>query len=319
MEGWGSNLLPLHDYQGLTPPMNLRDILSEYGVPFSEGGGGHRHVMSGYLGMDCPRCSPGSGKFKLGYSLAGNFLTCWTCGYLPLLDTVQELTGAPWAPLKEQLGALVREKRTERLTNNKVVLPWGVGDLLHPHLSYLQSRGWPAEASRELQRLWGLGGIGLAPKLAWRLFLPIYYRGEVVSWTTRALGDRGLRYVAARPDQEKYKAHDLLFGQDMVRDTLVLVEGPLDVYRIGPGAAATMTTSYSRSQIEKMVGFPTRVVCFDSDRAGQDRANDLVRALKVFPGRTYKVTLDAKDPCAATDEEIEELRGRFLHNTTQHG
>ena len=32
-------------------------------------------------------------------------------------------------------------------------------------------------------------GIGIAPRLQWRIWIPIHYHGEIVSWTTRSLSD----------------------------------------------------------------------------------------------------------------------------------
>src|SRR5581483_4434906 len=110
-----------------------------------------------------------------------------------------------------------------------LVLPAGVSDLLKPHRDYLLGRGFSPKQIEDLQRLWGLAGIGVAGRLSWRLFIPIYYRGEMVSWTTRSLRDTGLRYIRARPEEEKYRAHTLLYGHDLVRDTIIVVEGPFDV------------------------------------------------------------------------------------------
>lgn len=131
----------------------------------------------------------------------------------------------------------------------------------------------------------------------------------MVSWTTRTIGN-GVRYLSARPEEEKLNHRHLLYGEDLVPGHAIIVhEGPADVWRTGPGAVATFGTGFQRSQILKLSRYPTRVVCFDNEPAAQEMADKLCDLLVPFPGRTINVRLESgKDAADCDEEEIEQLR-----------
>lgn len=192
----------------------------------------------------------------------------------------------------------------------QVALPPGLGPLLPIHRKYLSRRGFDPD---ELERLWSIQGIGLVTHLAWRIFIPILYQGEVVSWTTRATTDDGMRYISARPDQERLDAHTLLFGEDYARHTIIVCEGCLDAIKIGPGAVATLGIKYTTAQVLRMSKYPRRVILFDNETMAQRRARKLAGDLSVFPGETLNCCLTSgKDAAEASHRDVEELRQRYL-------
>ena len=169
-------------------------------------------------------------------------------------------------------------------------MPEGVGPLSYPHRNYLKGRGFNPD---ELASVWGIGGIALAAKHAWSIFIPITLRGETVSWTTRRLSDKGRRYVNAGASEESYPAKRLLFGHELVGHVVAVCEGPFDAMKIGPGAVAIMGLGYSREQVALIAKHPVRVICFDAEPEAQRRAAELCGELSAFPGRTVRVELDA--------------------------
>src|SRR5207245_2797387 len=103
--------------------------------------------------------------------------------------------------------------------------PSGVGPLLPEHRNYLSKRGFDPD---EVVEKWGVKGIGRGGRYQWRLFVPVFVEKKPVSWTTRAVGNVELRYVSAPKTEESVHLKDTLFGEDYVRNTIVVVEGPLD-------------------------------------------------------------------------------------------
>ena len=93
---------------------------------------------------------------------------------------------------------------------------------------------------------------------------------------------------------------------------MVVVEGPFDAMRIGPGAVAVMGTGWSRAQLLAISKFPVRAVVFDSEPEAQERARRLCHDLSVFEGKTSRIQLDAADPGSASKAEITRLRKYFL-------
>lgn len=289
--------------------MNLAEFLSENGVPFARAGE-HHHVTRRFLGVDCPRCSPGSGRFRLGLRLDLRQAVCWVCGSVRIGDALAEVTGLPlpevldWMRLAEK-GLSSPSKETSR--GSRVKLPRGLEALGRAHRAFLRGRGFEAE---EIERVWGIRGLGMDADLSWRIWIPVNDRnGRLASWTTRAIGTRGRRYISARPEEERVPLKSLLYGEDLAGDRIVVVEGPTDAWAIGPGAVATFGLSYTDEQVAAVARHPTRAVCFDAEPGARLAAERLIRRLEGLPGRTEIIELETgKDPASIDPGELEELK-----------
>jgi len=241
----------------------------------------------------------------MGYSLADGYCACWKCGWHPIVKVVAELLEVSFKEAALLTKTLLTEKTTHTKKTGKLVIPPGVIPLMDPHKQYLSKRGFDWT---DLDENWEVEGIGIAPRYSWSIFIPIHYRGEVVSWTTRAIGKKQSRYCSASNKQESISHKDLLFGEDYCTHTIIVTEGPFDVFRIGPGAVATFGTAYSTSQVAKMIRFPRRYVCFDNEPEAQRRANALCDQLSVFDGDTFNITLNSKDAGDTSGKELASLR-----------
>lgn len=287
------------------------ELLIDHGIPHRTEGHGCR---PGWVQFQCPFCGGGRDPNKLyaGYCIAYNYVNCWACGPHDAAKTIATLTGLSPGVCREHLTQSARivtsENRSERI-NQVLTLPTGLKACGPAHKRYLRSRGFDPDRTI---RLWRLRGIGLAPRLAWRLFIPVIYHGKEVSWTTRTLGDQEPRYISASPVQEITSIKRLLLGEDYVQTTVIVTEGPFDAMRIGPGAIALCGTAITPAQIKKLSRYPVRVIVLDSEPAAQMRARQLCSMLEVFPGRTINIELDGKDPASAPEREIKLLRRSFL-------
>ena len=162
---------------------------------------------------------------------------------------------------------------------------------------------------RHFVDLWKIEAIGqTTTPFRWRLFIPYYFQFEPVSWTTRAIGQIEPRYRNASEEQEKLSAKSFLFGEDFAGDTILIHEGPIDAITIGPGAVSTNGMLYTMNQFNRMIRYRRRYVCFDNAPDAQRRARKLTEELKSYPGKTYLVTIDAKDIKESSDKERNLLR-----------
>jgi len=289
--------------------MKFKDILQEYNIPIAPAG--HHHAREGWIQIDCPYCGRDSQGWHMGYSIEGNFVNCWRCGSHRLINTVMEITGLSYREVKKLLDDLETEHFEREKPLGKLVLPTGIKDLHSAHKKYLYNRGFKW---RKLVHVWKIFGIGIAPRLSWRIFIPIHYHGEVVSWTTRSISNnpKTVRYISAGENEEAMPHKELLYGEDFARHAVIVVEGIFDVWRIGPGAVATFGSGYSQEQLERIAKYPTRAICFDSEPEAQKRARKLVNDLSVFPGETYNVILDMKDAAEESSKNIKRLRKEIL-------
>lgn len=286
--------------------MEILDILDEYRIPYLTEG--NKHCRVGWIQLDCPFCGKDSNKFHLGYSLSGGYANCWKCGPHSLPSILVEYLGISFDKAKKLTKDLdTKAIKKEVRKKGKLILPRNIGDLQKAHIKYLKGRGF--DNIEELKQLWKIQGIGIGTKLQWRIFIPIFYKNEMASWTTRSISDNvEARYIHASSEEEVYERNEILYGQDYARHSVILCEGPTDVWKIGPGAVASLGLSYSQKQIVKLIQYPIRAVCFDNEPVAQRRAEALVDLLSIYPGETYNIQLDSKDPGSATEKEIKRIR-----------
>lgn len=290
---------------------NLVEILSQHNVEFRQYGD-HHHTTKNRVNIDCPYCSPDSGRFRLGFHLSSGKTNCWICGSKNQIDALAKVCKIHYQQAASILEEVSYQHYEKPKHTGSLKLPKGIQNIGIPHKKYLEKRGFSPD---EIEKLWDIQGIWLSSTLAWRLFIPIHNKqGEVVSWTTRALTENSkAKYISASSDQEAIPHKNLLYGAHLARQTIVIVEGPLDAWAIGPGAVATCGLSYSIAQLKLMSEYSNRIICFDSEKNAQKRADKLYNELLLFGGTTINVRLETgSDPADADKEEIQELRKEFL-------
>lgn len=282
--------------------MNIRGLFKQLSIDFIEGG--HHHARSGWLQVrTCPFCR--SGNYHLGYNTRAGYFNCWKCGSHSSFETLKALgaSGKDAATIsRERTNEAVGKRERKGLSE-----PSGRGPLMDAHCDYLRSRGFEPG---ELERIWHLEAIGIAARLAWRIYIPVELHSRRVSWTTRSISSRPeiKRYMSASVDEEAINHKDLLYGGDYCRHSCVIVEGPADVWAIGPGAVGLFGQDFSSAQVRRLVEIPNRFICFDNQVSAQARADELCSALSVFDGTTTNLTIDAKDPGEASEKELKLIR-----------
>lgn len=295
---------------------DIYSILKNSGVPFRLPP--HQRIRRGWIGVDCPKCSPGHGKFRLGFEEATGRAHCWVCGSFYAPEILSLLLRISVRDARDLLG-LKHQVRTRKNDDEKVpgklVRPAGIEENFSmAHADYLESRGL---CSRSVCDLWGIRSIG--PRggfLKWRLYIPIFDRfGREVSWTTRSINPENteMRYYSANEDQEEVSHKTVLYGAHLARHTIAIFEGSVDCWTVGPGSVATLGVGFTSHQKTLMGQFPNRIVCFDSEDDAQRRADALCQELSLLPGNTESVRLETgKDPNSADPAEVLEFRKKYF-------
>lgn len=289
--------------------MKFTELLSEYRIDYTYQ---HHHVTEGWIGIDCPHCSRDSKRYLMGYNVASGALNCWQCSNHNLFQTLVELTGESFGKVKQLIGSLERVYSTRHhKPTGKLKLPKGLGPLGQAHIDYLTRRGLDPD---EIVELWGIQATSLAPKLPWRIWIPITLRGQLISWTTRSIAFPASksplpRYICAKASESTVSIRNVLYGADFVRHAVCVVEGPISAWSIGYGAVATLGVGYSHEQLRLISQYPTRYICMDAEPKAQLKARKLCSDLSVFPGKTVNIVLESgKDANEANRKEIKELR-----------
>lgn len=290
----------------------IEDLLNAYQVPLAPIG--HHHQGNGWRSVDCPFCSPGWGKYRLGFHQESGRANCWLCGKTDAVAALALLCRVPIAVAVRLYRDLPRSRTLPftPFSTGSLALPTA-GDLLPAHQQYLRGRGFDPD---KIQQVWGIKGIGLALKLQWRILIPIHDPyGRVVSWTTRSIQeDADTRYISASPEEEAVHHKHLIYGHHLARHSIGVCEGPISAWGIGPGAGATLGVGYTPQQMAIIASFPLRAIIFDATPDAQKRAHKLCRDLSCAPGVTENVELESGEDTACCDPaEIQEIRDRYLN------
>jgi len=175
------------------------------------------------------------------------------------------------------------------------------------HRKYLEFRGFDPE---KIERVYGLKGtLGIGP-YKWRIIIPIFFKGELVSYQGRDITDQQeLKYKACSKEKEIVHHKHILYALDLVQgDSVMVVEGVFDAWRFGPGCVATFGTGYSKKQARLLTNFKRVSIIFDPEEAAQKRARELGMAVAVQGIEVEILKLVEVDPADMCQDAADDLK-----------
>ena len=99
----------------------------------------------------------------------------------------------------------------------------------------------------------------------------------------------------------------------MKGDSVVVVEGITDAWRLGPGAVATFGIQFTLMQVILLRQFESKYIMFDSaDPQAIKQAEKLADYLSGFPGHVEIIETHCGDPAELTQKEADALMGELL-------
>jgi len=126
---------------------------------------------------------------------------------------------------------------------------------------------------------------------------------------------------AAVEDFQAYAGNPVISGCTCVpvKDTIIIVEGPADVWKLGDGVVATSGIKYTSAQVLRCVelvkskNLKRAFILFDTDKEdkrkqAQIQAKKLAENLSTFLNHVEMLTLEKGDPADLTLTEVKELR-----------
>lgn len=274
-------------------PFDAVGFFQQYGIEYVESG--HKHCRDGWVQTECPFCT-GNPGYHLGFNLERGWWNCWRCGYHRLFDVLVALLGSK--SLAKQAyhdfkGASYSIPDKKKKPAKELILPSGLQPLTKRARKYLESRNFDPDL---LATYWNLQSTNNIGPTKFRIFIPIYLSGQMVSWQARDVtGNSNLRYLGQSQDKEIISNKQTLYGVDSVPGrSCVIVEGVTDVWRLGPGAVATFGIKYKAEQVSMLVRkFKTCHILYDPpDPQAHIQAKKLARDLSGY-GREV-VLWDAK-------------------------
>lgn len=268
-------------------------------------------VNRGWANVRCPWCSDRG--HHGGFNLAGSYYNCWKCGSHDLGQTLKRLLRLSFAQVAELLKEFEgHSKVVERLNSgfSKVTkLDWPGKPLIAGERKYLKSRGFDP---KYLVSVYGIAGGGISGDWKYRILIPLFLDGRLVSYLGRDItGQSKMRYKNLALDKSILDPKDCLYNIDACKsDEVFILEGPTDVWRMGPGFVATLGTSVTSAQVKLIAQrFKRATFLFDPEPEAQAKAARTATQLAALGVATDLVDLELDDdPGSLSFEQANDVR-----------
>jgi len=324
----GSQRPDLHDYEYgdliMSDQLDLSlvsisDYLKSRNITiYTEG----KNVKDGWTNIRCLFCDDRSNH--LGISPTGGF-NCWRCpakgtiitlamkidgcGFSNALKTLSDFKAYRTIhdydnPHFEQpqAGMLRDFKSVDSVFSDEMISP----DLFPEYVEYIVGRNFDPVVLIKKYGLYCGGSIG---KYHHRIVVPFYQHGKKVTFTARDItGTNNIPYLHQPVDESQTHPKSELYNTDNARDTIIVVEGPTDVWRIGDGCVALCGMKYTQKQVLLLSQYKRVFIMLDAEDEAQRLARKLASNLSSLVNHVEKITLDEGDPGDMNPEDIKHLR-----------
>lgn len=295
--------------------MNFEKLFRDYDVPYS------LKVNKGWVNVNCPYCDEKKTSFNLGFNPSGNYYHCWKSKHLyPLEEVLATLLHIPESSVKgilsdyQGVGEILPERRRTKI--NHLELP---SHTFTPvERAYLKKRGFEP---KYLFKKYRIVGGGIDGDWKFRIIIPVYYNGQLMSWTGRSiLSKKKLkqleipRYKNLAIEKSVKNIKELFFNIDNCKSkSVVLTEGPFDVLRFDGEAICSMGTELTEGQIALLAErFEKIFILFDNEPEAQEKARKFGLQISAIGVEVEKVDafgdFGKNDMGECTPEEIEIIK-----------
>lgn len=276
-----------------------------------------RNIKKGWVNIQCIWCSDESNH--LGINLDSKGLNCWICSakgtVLKLIMKIDKCSlKAAESVVNEfsdiqtiQTSINKRSQEYEHLTQRKTTIKLpsiAENRLLSLHKKFLEKRGFEPEYIFNKYNLLCNGPIG---DYRLRLIVPFYLRKKLMTFSSiDVTGKAKIKYYNYGGGLLSPKA--MLYNLDSCSESVIVVEGIIDAWKIGDGACATMGIMWTISQLYFLSSFRRVFILFDTENAAQESAERLCSDLSCIVPHVERLELDIGDPGDMNESDIKHLR-----------
>lgn len=291
--------------------VDIREVLDEIEVFYTEHG---KNVSYGWIGTECPWCDDSSNH--LGICLASPVVSCFKCGKKGnYISFISEILGSMGKALEVLQSNCPRELKTciydRKSRASHVSLPKNAKK--NPskyHAGYLNYRNFNYQ---DLCGLYNLHFVGPVGDWKNRIIVPILRNYRLVTFTSIDISDETfIRYKHLSIEESIYHAKEVLFGIEHTnKQVCVLVEGLMDMFRIGPGCVCAFGTKVTSDQKKILSQFGKVVIAFDGDDAGRENADTLASDLCIFTDVEVLDLPEGDDPDKLCPDDVKFIRSKI--------
>ena len=254
--------------------MNFIKLFKDYDVPILPDKNGE------WINVDCPYCDK-KGHYNMGFNVAGGYYHCWKTPHnYPINKVLSDLLSISIKDvnniLPEYAGGKTLLKKAKISKAKYLELP--TDTFTSVERKYLKSRNFDP---KYLYKKYHIVGGGIDGDWKFRIIIPVYYQGKLLSWTGRSILSKVKlkelnipRYKNLSIEKSVKNIKELFFNIDNCKsDTVVLTEGAFDVLRFDGNAICSMGTELTESQITLLSNrFRKIFILFDNEPEAQAKA-----------------------------------------------
>jgi len=291
---------------------DVKKFLRDNAIYFKSSG---TNVSTGWIEIRCPFPMCNDPSEHMGINLSSSMYNCWKCGeHGPFTKLVKVLLNIGWKNAEdlasEYFKPSLATKYKHEETPHKASLHFpkeATSKLPDLHKDYLRNRNFDPKQIRKDYDIMACYQTG---NYAYRIIIPIFMFGKPVSFTARDVTDeQETRYKNMPNEKSVIPVKQCLYNIDNAGDTLLIVEGPLDVWRMGKGAIATMGTKITNTQIKIIIDRKPKRVFVLYDWGAYSEAYKLAHTLSPYVEHGVEtLTIDVKDPAELTEKDAKLLR-----------
>ena len=272
-----------------------------------------KNIGQGSIGMECPFCQDSSSH--LGIHLEKKVFNCWVCGeHGSILKLIRQINQCSYYETYRIIESYQEnyqdfqkkeEKIVEIITEENILPKECSNDFPQSYKTYLASRRFNPDYVIKKYSLKACPHWG---DWKFRIIAPVFLNQKIVSFigidTTRQLTKK---YKNCPNEKSILPIKQCLYNIDSVKENCVLVEGVLDVWRIGDGCVASLGTEITKEQISLLMTKEVKkfYVLFDSDATKKAiKVANLVGS--IIP--TEILELKEGDPADLDNDQVKEIR-----------
>lgn len=275
-------------------------ILNQLNIPYWTGG---KNNVEGCLTIHCPCCpddDPDPSRHGNLNPETGSY-SCWRCkGSHPAVVIARagriSVTAASNLIRKYTTGIAVSKKLEVQMAES-ISLP-GSPTPQDIHRKYLEGRGFDVD---ELCFYHGIRFTGMMEKwngVDWgfRVIIPVYDRkNNLVSFQGRALfKQQEPRYLFPPKERQVRDCKTLLYGAEICKpnEPVIVVEGVMDAWKLGPGAVCTFGSSVTGEQVYELARYRKVYLAFDNEPAAKEHSLEVAKQLSSLGTEAFIVNTD---------------------------
>lgn len=270
-----------------------------------------KNTSPNWVEISCLFCNDPS--THLGINLTTGVYNCWACGSKGHIEKIiKEIDGCSITEARNIANDLFlnTHKTIKSIPQTELVeIPKeATKEFPKLHLEYLKKRRYNPNYVIKKHNLYACHQIG---DYSYRIIIPVYMNNKLITFTAKDVTDKQkIPYKNLSEEKSILSTKESLYEIDNTKNKAVIVEGPLDQWRIGNGSVCTFGTQFTHSQIHILSekGLERVVILYDYEEKAIKQAKKLANILSLLINKVEVWELNQGDPDSMDEKDLIEVK-----------